>query len=108
VAYAIKITRRAERDLRDIYEYIGAENSAAALEWYVGLKAAVLSLENSPHRCASTLEAPNLKHLLYGKKRVYRVIYRIVEDRKEVEILHLRHGARREFDPEMFRPDAIG
>jgi len=32
--------------------------------------------------------------LLYGAKpHVYRVIYQIVEKQKEVEILHVRHGA---------------
>ena len=37
----------------------------------------------------------NLRHLLYGRKpHVYRVIYRIVERSGEVQILHIRHGAR--------------
>jgi toxin ParE1/3/4 len=36
-----------------------------------------------------------LRHLLYGRKPyVYRVIYRVVERQKQVEVLHIRHGAR--------------
>jgi plasmid stabilization system protein ParE len=38
--------------------------------------------------------------LLYGKKpHIYRVIYRIAERLKEVEILHIRHGAMDRFKP---------
>jgi plasmid stabilization system protein ParE len=38
--------------------------------------------------------------LLYGRKpHVYRVIYRVLSDEKPVDILHIRHGARREFNP---------
>jgi len=36
--------------------------------------------------------------LLYGiKPHIYRVIYRVLENRKQVEVLHIRHGARRRF-----------
>jgi plasmid stabilization system protein ParE len=36
--------------------------------------------------------------LLYGgKPHVYRAIYRVLEKQKVVEVLHIRHGARREF-----------
>jgi hypothetical protein len=39
-----------------------------------------------------------LRHLLYGHKpNVYRVIYRIVEKQKHIQVLHIRHGARRPF-----------
>ena len=46
-----------------------------------------------------TPEDNNLRHLLYGNKpHIYRVIFRISPESKAVEILHIRHGARREFD----------
>jgi plasmid stabilization system protein ParE len=36
--------------------------------------------------------------LLYGNKpHTYRVIYRVLEMQKRVEVLHIRHGARRRF-----------
>jgi len=86
---------RAERDLADIYDSIHAEESGAALRWYAGLERAILTLEAIPQRCPVTPESKRLGHLLYGNKpNVYRVIYRILERSKEVEILHVRRGAR--------------
>jgi len=81
MAYLVNITSRTERDLARLYEDINAEYSGTALKWYRGLKDAILSL---------------LRHLLYGHKpHVYRVIYRVLERQKQVEVLHIRHGARR-------------
>lgn len=102
MAYLVNLNARAERDLAHLYAAINAEQSDAALEWYRGLKEAILTLEASPNRCPVTPENPGLRHLLYGNKpHVYRVIYRVVEKGKRVDILHIRHGARRRFK----RPD---
>jgi len=38
MAYLVKITFRAERDLAALYEDINAEHSHAALQWYQELK----------------------------------------------------------------------
>jgi hypothetical protein len=43
-------------------------------------------------------EKGGLRQLLYGRKpHVYRVIFRVLEKRRIVEVLHNRHGARRKF-----------
>jgi len=98
MAYLVNVTARAERDLALIFADINAAHSDPALEWYRRLKTAILSLEKYPHRCPVTPENANLRHLLYGHKPdVYRVIYRVVENRKQVDVLHVRHGARRSF-----------
>jgi len=45
-----------------------------------------------------TPESDKLRHLLYGKKpHIYRAIYRVLEEQKQVDVLHIRHGARRRF-----------
>jgi hypothetical protein len=45
-----------------------------------------------------TPENAGLKHLLYGHKpHIYRVIYRVLEKHKQVDVLHIRHAARRKF-----------
>ena len=45
-----------------------------------------------------TPEDRHLRHLLYGSKpHIYRVIYRILEKQKQVDVLHIRHAARQEF-----------
>lgn len=100
MAYLVKITTRAERDLTHLYESIDAEHSDAALEWYGDLKAAILTLREKPKRCSKVREKGDLRHLLHGHQpHIYRVIYRILEKQKCVEVLHIRHGARQEPKP---------
>jgi toxin ParE1/3/4 len=96
MAYVVNITARAERDLAGLYEEIKAEYSDAALNWYRGLKQAILSLEEQPKRCRITRKRDKLRHLLYGHKpHIYRVIFRVQERLRQVDVLHIRHGARR-------------
>jgi plasmid stabilization system protein ParE len=98
MTYLVNVTVRAERDLALIFDAINAEHSEAAVKWYRGLKEAILSLEEQPNRCPETPENSKLRHLLYGHKaHVYRVIYRVTERPKQVELLHIRHGARQKF-----------
>lgn len=104
MAYAVNITVRAERDFASLYEEIDAEHSGAASKWYKGLKEAILSLEEMPSRCPETPESGRLRHLLYGHKpHVYRVIFRVLEKQKQVEVLHIRHGARQKLTPSDLR-----
>jgi len=96
MAYLVNVTSRAERDLVSLYVEINTEQSEAAVKWYWGLRDAILSFEVHPKRCAVTPEHGELRHLLYGNKpHIYRVIYRILEKQKRVDVLHIRHGARR-------------
>jgi len=95
MAYRVKIALRAEWDLTVIEDRIDARSSDAARRWYLGLRAAIRRLRDNRNRCPVTPENVNLRHLLYGNKPyVYRVIYRVVENRKEVVILSVRHGAQ--------------
>jgi plasmid stabilization system protein ParE len=96
--YLVKISPRAERDLFHLFQEINAESSKAAHDWYQGLKQAILSLQTHPNRCPVTRKKGELRHLLYGSRpHVYRVIFRILEKQKHIEVLHIRHGARRKF-----------
>ena len=95
MAYLVRIMPRAERDLVALYDAIDVEHSGAALRWFKGLERAVFTLETNPWRCPIIPENKSLRQLLYGRKpSVYRIIYRIVERGGEVQILHIRHGAR--------------
>ena len=95
MAYLVNLSARARRDLAQIYRRINADDSDAALKWYRGLRQAILSLEEQPGRCPVTPENDKLRHLLYGNKpHIYRVIYRIDESKRVVNILNVRHGAR--------------
>jgi len=98
MTYLVSITARAERDITSLYNEIDARHSPAALKWYIGLREAILSLEELPYRSPITREKARLRHLLYGRKpNVYRVSYRVLEKQKQVEVLHIRHGAMRKF-----------
>ncbi len=98
MAYRAEIVPRAQRDLLHLFERINARSSDAALIWYRGLKEAIRSLQDNPRRCPTTPESKGLRHLLYGNKPyVYRVIYRVMETQKEVDVLHIRHGAQQQF-----------
>ncbi len=100
MAYLVRIMPRAERDFRSIYPAIDAGKSDAAFRWFRGLERSIFSLEKNPSRCPLTPESNALRHLLYGNKpHIYRVIYRIAERSKEVEILHIRHGAMDRLNP---------
>jgi len=98
MAYLVNTTSRAERDLHHLYNEINAAGSDAARKWYKGLKKQILSLEELPNRCPVTPEKKTVRYLLSGRKHgVYRVIYRVLERQKVVEVLHIRHGARKKF-----------
>ena len=100
MAYLVKITSRAERDLAILYENINAPLSGTALKWYLGLKEAIFSLEEKPNRCPLTRKKGEVRHLLYGHKPyIYRVIYRVLKRQKTVEVLHIRHGSRQKLKP---------
>jgi toxin ParE1/3/4 len=98
MAYRVSIGPRAERDLDELYLEIDAQESGAAHRWYRGLERGILSLRARPNRAPMTPENKQLRHLLYGNKpHIYRVIYRVIEKRLQVEVLHIRHGARQRF-----------
>lgn len=98
MAYLVKLMPRAKRDLRLLFDHIHASDSSAAFRWYQSLEQEILSLEETPSRSPAAPENSSLRHLLYGRKpHVYRVIYRVLEEEKQVDVLHIRHGARRRF-----------
>jgi toxin ParE1/3/4 len=98
MAYRVKLTPRAQRDLSAVYDWISANSSGAALTWYRGLKEAIGTLRTSPDRCPVTQEDRSLRYLLYGNKpHIYRAIFRVLENQKQVHVLHIRHAARQAF-----------
>lgn len=98
MAYRVRVTARAKRDLARIYDRIDAGSSGAARAWFDGLWDWIGRLGENPNRCPFTPENAQLRHLLYGNKpHIFRVIYRVVENQKEVKVLFIRHGAQREF-----------
>ena len=78
MAYLVNLSTRAQRDLAQIYRWINADDSDAALKWYRGFKQAILTLEEQPNHCPVTPENDKLRHPLYGNKpHIYRAVYRL-------------------------------
>jgi plasmid stabilization system protein ParE len=91
--YKVVISGPAIKDLSELVSFIRRDNPAAAAKFGMRLIERAESLRSFPHRgrvsslpgCAGfreTVEAP------------YRIIYRIIEEKKLVEIVGFRHGAR--------------
>lgn len=94
--YQVRVERRAERDLAAIAQYIGAGGSQAAAIWLSGLYELVMSLASMPRRGSIVGHHPTRRQLLYGHKpHVYRVIYMVDELAQTIDVLQVRHGARR-------------
>ncbi len=98
MGFRVELTARALRDLNAIYQHIQGDSSPRAFAWFNGLEAVILSLEQHPERGPLTRESPRLRQLLYGNKpHIYRIIYSIQKRSLLVSVLHIRHGARRDF-----------
>ena len=90
------ISDRATADLREIHQYIATDNPVGALSVSAELISAIDSLRQLP-----------LRHPVYrGTRRPrhpvrrmpvppYLIYYRVDEPRQVVEIVTVRHGARR-------------
>lgn len=93
------IQPRAESDIAEAYQYIEKRAPDASVRWYNGIKNAILSLANMPSRCSYAPESEklqqDLRHLHCGKRTAsYRIIFKIIEDLKEVHVLTIRRAAR--------------
>jgi toxin ParE1/3/4 len=93
VRYQVKITRTAEGDLREIWDYIGKDSPREAERFISRIEHQITTLEQYPERCPSVIEnevlGTDYRHILYGD---YRTIFRI--SLKTVYILRIIHGSR--------------
>ena len=77
--------------------------------WFEELIDCLYSLNRLPLRCPLAREAKKaqreIRCLLFGKRRnVYRILYEVDEPRKTVWVLHIRHSARKNMEPEEIGP----
>ena len=98
MAFRVKTSARAKRDLRNILGWLLSQGAGeAGLRWFQGLRDAIASLAHSPERCALAPEKDvfpfDVRQMLYGSRRYrYRVLFTIEGD--TVTVLHIRHGRR--------------
>ena len=98
MTYRVEIAPAAYDELDEAFSWISKDSPAAAARWRDGLFDALRSLRELPKRCALAPEndafVEEIRQLLYGKRpHAYRILFNI--DGVLVQILHVRHGARR-------------
>jgi len=95
MAYLVRLTERALRDMEAIYEFIEADESERAFAWFKELAETVYSLEQFPERGTHVPERGKLRELFFGEKpNTYRIIFAVDKHKRMVTVLHIRHGAR--------------
>lgn len=91
--YRVEITKVAESDIREIFEYISRANKAAAFKWVEEIERQIATLEIFPMRCPIIPEAEELgeeyRHLSYGN---YRTILKV--ERTKVIIMRVIYSTR--------------
>jgi plasmid stabilization system protein ParE len=98
VALKVVFRPRAEKDLLDIYAFIAADNSMAAMEFIRRLRQICHGLEDMPERGAPREDfAPGVRILVFERR--VTIAYRVVKDR--VQILRLFYAGRNK--PSAFR-----
>ena len=91
--FRVDLTKTAEADVAEIWEYIAQDKPDAATAFILRLEEQIRTLERFPERAPLVPENELLgtayRHLLHGN---YRTIFKIVGSR--VFILRVLHGAR--------------
>lgn len=102
--YDVVLSRQAERELNETADWIARQSAspAAAEQWFDGFINTLLSLERMPQRCGFAREHRRfpceLRQILYGRKRTYRALFTIRENR--IVVLTIRHTARADITPD--------
>ncbi|TAV76430.1 type II toxin-antitoxin system RelE/ParE family toxin [Rhizobium leguminosarum] len=98
MALKVVFRPRAEKDLLDIYAFIAADNSMAAMEFIRRLRQICHGLEDMPERGAPREDfAPGVRILVFERR--VTIAYRVAKDR--VQILRLFYAGRN--TPSVFR-----
>lgn len=93
--YHVRLSERAGHDLQAIYDFIRADYSEPAFDWFKELTSTIYSLEELAERGAIVPESKELRHLLFGRRPdTYMIIYAVEKTKQSVTVLHIRHAAR--------------
>ena len=91
--YKVYITRSAELDIIDIWNYIYDDSKSRAKKFVAQIEAEITKLKKYPQRCPIINESKLLgieyRHLILGN---YRIIFKI--DADDVFIMRVLHGSR--------------
>jgi toxin ParE1/3/4 len=93
MGFQIVITKPAIADLEALVAFIGRDNPEAAERFGYELIDKAENLRTFPFlgRVLPEFKTENLREVIH---RPYRIIYRVQEDRKLIEVLRVWHAAR--------------
>ena len=112
MAYLVDISRYAQLDTQDAYDWMEQHSPLHVDEWFNGLVEAIFTLDEMPRRCGLAPENKNydkeVRHLLYAKRSTtYRILFVIRPAQDEfdgvVRVLRIRHGAQNPLTTEELR-----
>jgi len=92
VVYQILYTEDSLEDLRVVLDYISTDNFPAAHRLGVALLNHVELLRQFPRLGAPSRGRPGIRMMLHAPIRVY---YRVREEKRQIEVLHFWHVARK-------------
>ncbi|MCK4761627.1 MAG: type II toxin-antitoxin system RelE/ParE family toxin [Candidatus Aminicenantes bacterium] len=89
----VKWTEKASSHIQSIQEYISRDSKVYALRYIKSLVKAAEKLEMMPFcgRIVPEFESEDFREIIF---RNHRIIYRVIGDREDVEVLAVIHGAR--------------
>lgn len=90
--YRLVYTKRALDDLAEIIGHIAENDAQAASRFGSSLIAHVELVARFPRMGGLIRKRPLIRKLLHSPFLVY---YRVRETNREIEVLHIRHGARK-------------
>ena len=90
--YRLLYTQKALKDLAEIIGHIAEDDAQAASRFGSSLVAHVELLARFPHMGGAIRKRPLVRKLLHSPFLVY---YQVGQAKREIEVLHIRHGARK-------------
>ena len=91
--YNVNITKTAETDIEEIWQYIAKDSIQNAKEFIHAMEGKIQTLENFPLRCPGIPESDLLglkyRHLIIGN---YRIIFKL--EKNIVYVMRALHSAR--------------
>ena len=89
---SVRYRARALSDLDEIYQYLEPRSPTGARNVLRSIHAAIGNLAQYPHSAEQTSE-PDIRAKILGRYR-YKIFYSVT-DEDTIEIIHVRHAARR-------------
>lgn len=95
------ITPNAADDLTASWNWLRERNQRAADEWLAGIRDVILALGSMPEAHPLAPESPAfdvpIRRALFGRATRWCIYYALIDE--TVQVLHVRHGSRSEWEP---------